>query len=289
MCGGYGETDSNKDGDVTLADFFRDITDGGGAGYSGARFGGGTGSSVLDDNNDMYVSEAEYMRGQKAYEANQREGIEDGRFGNAYRDSQNILSKFSNSFGALPRGSIASEAALGSDGRDISTSRIARFMQGGGVLGALGRGLTGGNIMSPEYVSPVRGENMTPEEYDRAIVKSFNSMGNTGEEPVPQEVAAAMGRVRGLNPRAVSVAAPVPVGYDDDPILYNQIMGAYDNEKNNRNELDVSTSPNYQIRKISNNGNGGTYAVTGTNSDGTVVDAKFSGEYLTENGFVKPE
>jgi hypothetical protein len=36
-------------------------------------------------------------------------------------------------------------------------------------------------------------------------------MGNTGEEPVPQEVAAAMGRVRGLNPRAVSVPANVPV------------------------------------------------------------------------------
>jgi hypothetical protein len=52
---------------------------------------------------------------------------------------------------------------------------------------------------------------MTQDEYDRAIVKSFNSIGNTGEEPVPQEVAAAMGRIRGLNPRAVSAPAPVAV------------------------------------------------------------------------------
>tara|TARA_R110000824_G_C14771099_1_gene630924 strand:- start:44 stop:478 length:435 start_codon:yes stop_codon:yes gene_type:complete len=81
-------------------------------------------------------------------------------------------------------------------------------MQGGGVLGAMGRGLTGGNIMSPEYVSPDQGD-MTRDEYDRAIVKSFNSIGNTGEEPVPQEVAAAMGRVRGLNPRAVALPANV--------------------------------------------------------------------------------
>ena len=209
MCGDYGKTDSNNDGKVSIGDFFTDITDGGGAGRSGARFSSGD-TSVLDSNNDNYVSEAEYMRGQLASEANEDRG-RGGTFGDAYNNSRGVISNFSNSFGALPRGSIASEAALGSDGRDISTSRIARFMQGGGVLGAMGRGLTGGNIMSPEYVSPVRGENMTRDEYDRAIVKSFNSMGNTGEEPVPQEVAAAMGRVRGLNPRAVSVPANVPV------------------------------------------------------------------------------
>jgi hypothetical protein len=210
MCGDYGKTDSNNDGtEGGFLDFLADIQDGGGAGRSGARFSSGD-TSVLDSNNDNYVSEAEYMRGQLASEANEDRG-RGGTFGDAYNNSRGVISNFSNSFGALPRGSIASEAALGSDGRDISTSRIARFMQGGGVLGARGRGLTGGNIMSPEYVSPVRGENMTPEEYDRAIVKSFNSMGNTGEEPVPQEVAAAMGRVRGLNPRAVSVPANVPV------------------------------------------------------------------------------
>ena len=208
MCGDYGKTDSNKDGDVNFADFFTDITDGGGAGRSGARFSSGD-TSVLDSNNDNYVSEAEYMRGQLASEANEDRG-RGGTFGDAYNQSQTGISKFSNSFGALPRGSIATEAALGSDGRDISTSGIARFMQGGSVLGAIGRGLTGGNIMSPEYVAPEMGD-MTRDEYDRAIVKSFNSIGNTGEQPVPPEVAAAMGRIRGLNPRAVSVAAPVAV------------------------------------------------------------------------------
>lgn len=208
MCGDYGKTDSNNDGKVSIGDFFTDITDGGGPGRSGARFSGGD-TSVLDSNNDNYVSEAEYMRGQLASEANEDRG-RGGTFGDAYNQSQTGISTFSNKFGALPRGSIASESALGSDGRDISTSGIARFMQGGGVLGAMGRGLTGGSIMSPEYVSPEMGD-MTPEEYDRAIVKSFNSIGNTGEQPVPPEVAAAMGRVRGLNPRAVSVPAPVAV------------------------------------------------------------------------------
>jgi hypothetical protein len=207
MCGGYGDTDGDGKSDGIGA-FMRDITDGGGAGRSGARFSSGD-TSVLDSNNDNYVSEAEYMRGQRAFEANEDRG-RGGTFGDAYNDAQTGISTFSNKFGALPRGSIATEAALGSDGRDISTSRIARYMQGGGVLGAMGRGLTGGNIMSPEYVSPDQGD-MTQDEYDRAIVKSFNSIGNTGEEPVPQEVAAAMGRIRGLNPRAVSVSAPVAV------------------------------------------------------------------------------
>ena len=209
MCGGYGNEDSNKDGtEGGFLDFMRDITDGGGPGRSGARFSSGD-TSVLDSNNDNYVSEAEYMRGQRAAEANDDRG-RGGTFGDAYNQAQTGISTFSNAFGALPRGSIATEAALGSDGRDISTSGIARFMQGGGVLGAMGRGLTGGNIMSPEYVSPDQGD-MTQDEYDRAIVKSFNSIGNTGEEPVPQEVAAAMGRIRGLNPRAVSAPAPVAV------------------------------------------------------------------------------
>ena len=207
MCGGYGDTDGDGKSDGIGA-FLTDITDGGGAGRSGARFSSGD-TSVLDSNNDNYVSEAEYMRGQLASEANEDRG-RGGTFGDAYNNSRGVISNFSNSFGALPRGSIASEAALGSDGRDISTSRIARFMQGGSVLGALGRGLTGGNIMSPEYVAPEMGD-MTRDEYDRAIVKSFNSIGNTGEQPVPPEVAAAMGRVRGLNPRAVSGPANVPV------------------------------------------------------------------------------
>ena len=275
---------SENDGYISFADMF----DGGGPGRSGARFSS-AGVGALDQNKDNYISEAEYLSGEQHSKTNKQRGIsgpDDGPIGYAYDNRNNFISGISNAFGALPRGSIATEAALGSDGRDISTSGIARFMQGGGVLGAMGRGLTGGNIMSPEYVAPEMGS-MTRDEYDRAIVKSFNSIGNTGEQPVPQEVAAAMGRIRGLNPRAVSVPKVIS-GYDDDPILYDQIMSAYDNEEfSNPFAVNVSTMPNYDIRKVSDNNSGGTYAVTGTNSDGTAVNGEFNGEYLMENGFIK--
>ena len=210
MCGKYGQADSNKDGDINLADFFTDIQDGGGPGRSGARFSG-AGVGALDVNKDNYISEAEYLSGEKHSISNKERGIsgpDDGPIGYAYDNRDNFISRISNTIGALPRGSIASEAALGPEGTDIKTDGLARFMQGGAFFGALGRGLTGTKYTSPEYVSPDQGD-MTPEEYDRAIVKSFNSMGNTGEEPVPQEVAAAMGRVRGLNPRAVSVGSSI--------------------------------------------------------------------------------
>jgi len=243
MCGGgYGEGDSNKDGTVGgFLDFFADISDGGGAGRSGARFSSGN-TGVLDSNNDNYVSEAEYMRGQKASEANDDRG---GRFGDAYNQAQTGISTFSNAFGALPRGSIASEAALGPEyGSKIETKNAARFLQGGGYLGAIGRGLTGGNIMSPDYVAPEMGA-MTPEQYDRALVQSFNSMGNTGEQSVPPEVAAAMERLRGLrggvdtsSPAAVNKVEPVAMARpevvaDDGPqyevVLENGMYNIYEN------------------------------------------------------------
>ena len=205
MCGGYGDIDGDGKSDGIGA-FLTDIQDGGGPGRSGARFSSRD-TGGLDLNQDNYISEAEYQRGQSSAESNADQGIT-GEIGDAYNNSRGVISNFSNAFGALPRGSIASEAALGSEGTDIKTDGLARFMQGGAFFGALGRGLTGTKYTSPEYVSPDQGD-MTPEEYDRAIVKSFNSMGNTGEEPVPQEVAAAMGRVRGLNPRAVSMPANV--------------------------------------------------------------------------------
>ena len=188
-----------------------DMFDGGGPGRSGARFSG-AGVGALDVNKDNYISEAEYLSGEQHSISNKARNIsgpDDGPIGYAYDHRNNFISGISNTIGALPQGSIASEAALGSDGTDIKTDGLARFMQGGAFWGALGRGLTGTKYTSPEYVAPVRGENMTPEEYDRAIVKSFNNMGNTGEEPVPQDVAAAMGRIRGLNPRAVSVGSSI--------------------------------------------------------------------------------
>lgn len=127
MCGGYGDTDGDGKGEGIGA-FLRDITDGGGAGRSGARFSSGD-TSVLDSNNDNYVSEAEYMRGQLASEANEAKGGY-GRFGDAYNDAQTGISTFSNKFGALPRGSIRQEAALGPQyGSPIETKNMARFMQ----------------------------------------------------------------------------------------------------------------------------------------------------------------
>ena len=189
MCGGYGDTDSNKDGDVTIADFFRDITDGGGAGYSGARFGGGTGSNVLDDNNDRYVSEAEYMRGQLASEANEDRG-KGGTFGDAYNNSRGVVSNFSNSFGALPRGSIRQEAALGPQyGSPIETKNMARYLQMGGMPGAAIRGVSGflnpaindARNMAMAPVRAYRGEGappdpvVTPEQQARSSDSIFNT------------------------------------------------------------------------------------------------------------------
>lgn len=253
MCGDYGKTDSNKDGDVTLADFFRDITDGGGAGYSGARFGGGTGSNVLDTDNDMYVSEAEYMRGQKAYEANQREGIEDGRFGNAYRDSQNILSTFSNKFGALPRGSIRQEAALGPKyGSPIETKNMARFLQGGGFTGAAIRGVSGflgeatdaAGDMAMAPIRAYRGEDVPPDPVvtPEQAARSYDSIFNTGSsqfDKLPEDRRNAIIRgTRSLNaeralqikmaqaaarqqPQTATVEQVMPVGDNIVEVIYS--------------------------------------------------------------------
>ena len=185
MCGDYGKTDSNNDGKVSIGDFFTDITDGGGAGRSGARFSSGD-TSVLDSNNDNYVSEAEYMRGQLASEANEAKGGY-GRFGDAYNDAQTGISTFSNSFGALPRGSIRQEAALGPEyGSPIETKNMARFLQGGGFTGAAIRGVSGflggaadaagdmGRALT--FQEQREREEQTPEQ----AARSFDSIFNTG-------------------------------------------------------------------------------------------------------------
>ena len=253
MCGGSGNEDSNKDGDVTLADFFRDITDGGGAGYSGARFGGGTGSNVLDVNNDRYVSEAEYQRGQSNAESNADRGIT-GEIGDAYNNSQNIISRGSNAFGALPRGSIRQEAALGPQyGSPIETKNMARYLQMGGMPGAAIRGVSGflnpaitdARNMAMAPVRAYRGEGappnpvVTPEQ----AARSYDSIFNTGERIVPQNVIQG---TRSLNPRLgqpMAMPAPVPKSsyypnlIDDDPysappnevVLENGMYNFYEN------------------------------------------------------------
>jgi len=225
MCGGYGDIDGDGKSDGIGA-FLTDITDGGGAGYSGARFGGGTGSNVLDTNNDRYVSEAEYQRGQKAYEANQREGIEDGRFGNAYRDSQNILSKFSNTFGALPRGSIRQEAALGPEyGSPIETKNMARFLQGGGFTGAAIRGVSGllggaadaAGDMAMAPVRAYRGEGappdpvVTPEQQARSSDSIFNT-GSSQFDKLPEDQRRAI--IRGTQSLNAERARQIKMAQD---------------------------------------------------------------------------
>ena len=209
MCGGYGDTDNDGKSDGIGA-FMRDITDGGGAGRSGARFSSGD-TSVLDSNNDNYVSEAEYMRGQKASEANEAKGGY-GRFGDAYNDAQTGISTFSNKFGALPRGSIRQEAALGSDGRDISTSGAARFMQG---FAGDARDMA----MAP--VRAYRGEGAppdpvgTPEQQARSFDGIFNK-GSSDFNNLPEAQRNAIIRgTRSLNSR---LGRPVSVGSSIGPV-----------------------------------------------------------------------
>ena len=200
MCGGgYGEVDSNKDGTVGgFLDFFADITDGGGKGRSGARFSSGD-TGGLDQNQDNYISEKEYMRGETASNINDREGIEDGRVGDAYNNSRNFVSNFSNKFGALPRGSIITEAALGPQyGTDIRTSGVAEFLQGGGFGGAAIRGIgnaIGGAqdmVMQPiQKFMPQSNEEIDPIAANAAAVNSASSIFNRGRGDIPNDVLSA--------------------------------------------------------------------------------------------------
>lgn len=300
MCGGS-NSDSDSGGGYTS---FSDMFDGGGPGRSGARFSSGD-TGGLDLNQDNYISEQEYQRGQSNAESNADQGIT-GPIGDAYNQAQTGISTFSNSFGALPRGSIRQEAALGPEyGSPIETKNMARFLQGGGFTGAAIRGVSGflnpaitdARNMAMAPVRAYRGEGAPPKPVvtPEQAARSYDSIFNTGSSqfdklPEAQRDAIIRG-TRSLNPRlgrAMAMPAPVDVGYDDDPILYDQIMSAYDNEEfSNPFAVNVSTMPNYDIRKISDNNSGGTYTVTGTNSDGTAVNGKFNGEYLMENGFIK--
>lgn len=283
MCGGYGNEDSNNDGDVTLADFFRDITDGGGAGYSGARFGGGTGSNVLDVNNDRYVSEAEYQRGQSNAESNADRGIT-GEIGDAYNNSQNIISRGSNIFGALPRGSIRQEAALGPQyGTPIETKNMARYLQMGGMPGAAIRGVSGflggaadaagdmGRALT--FQEQRKREAQTPEQ----AARSYDSIFNTGARTVPQDVIEG---TRSLNPRLgrpMAMPAPVSSGEPDpeNDSLSNQATALFGQ---NVMSGDISIKPYYQVYELGNN----RYLLY---SDG-VSEGSYSGEVLRSENII---
>jgi len=187
MCGGYGDTDGDGKSEGIGA-FMRDITDGGGAGRSGARFSSGD-TGGLDLNQDNYISEQEYQRGQSNSESNADSGIT-GEIGDAYNNSRGVISNFSNSFGALPRGSIRQEAALGPQyGSPIETKNMARYLQMGGIPGAAIRGVSGflggaadaAGDMAMAPVRAYRGEGappdpvVTPEQQARSSDSIFNT------------------------------------------------------------------------------------------------------------------
>jgi hypothetical protein len=190
--------------------------DGGGPGRSGARFSSGD-TGGLDQNQDNYISEQEYQRGQSNAESNADRNIT-GEIGDAYNNSRGVVSNFSNSFGALPRGSIRQEAALGPQyGTPIETKNMARYLQMGGMPGAAIRGVSGflggaadaaGDMGRALTFQEQRArEEQTPEQQAR----SYDSIFNTGARTVPQDVIEG---TRSLNPRLgqpMAMPANVPV------------------------------------------------------------------------------
>ena len=253
MCGGYGNEDSNQDGDVTLSDFFRDITDGGGAGRSGARFSSGD-TGGLDQNQDNYISEQEYQRGQSNSESNADRGIT-GKIGDAYNNSQNIISRSSNIFGALPRGSIRSEAALGPQyGTPIETKNMVRYLQMGGIPGAAIRGVSGflggaarasGDMSRAlTFQEQRQREAQTPEQ----AARSYDSIFNTGARTVPQDVIEG---TRSLNPRLgrpMAMPAPVSSGETDPENDFGRTIFGQ-----NVMSGDISLKPYYQVYELGDN------------------------------------
>jgi hypothetical protein len=243
MCGGYGDTDGDGKSDGIGA-FLTDITDGGGPGRSGARFSSRD-TGGLDLNQDNYISEQEYQRGQSNSESNADSGIT-GEIGDAYNNSRGVISNFSNSFGALPRGSIRQEAALGPQyGTPIETKNMVRYLQMGGMPGTAIRGVSGflggaadaAGDMAMAPIRAYRGEGAPPDPVvtPEQAARSYDSIFNTGSsqfDKLPEDRRDAIIRgTRSLNPRAVSVPVPVPetLYYDDDP---------YSNQRTNANLKD---------------------------------------------------
>jgi len=235
---------SENDGYISFADMF----DGGGPGRSGARFSG-AGVGALDQNKDNYISEAEYLSGEQHSISNKARNIsgpDDGPIGYAYDNRNNFISGISNSFGALPRGSIRQEAALGPQyGTPIETKNMARYLQMGGMPGATIRGVSGflggaadaagdmGRALT--FQEQREREEQTPEQQARSYDSIFNT-GSSQFDKLPEDRRDAIIRgTRSLNPRAISVPVPVPAPvpetlyYDDDP---------YSDQKTNANLKD---------------------------------------------------
>ena len=155
----YGDYDNDGKAD-SLGDFFKDIMDGGGRGYSGARFGD-RGGKDIDADGDKYISEKEYA----AYEKSSPQG---------YKDHGNSISRMSNLFGARPRESYASERRLGGDGTNIGTTGIANYLTQGTMIGNF---LMGGKPTSMSRAVPELGLNVP-------LSRAANSPPSTSLRPV---------------------------------------------------------------------------------------------------------
>ena len=195
-------------------DSVSDMFDGGGPGKSGAQFSG-AGAANLDTDNDNYISQAEYSAGKSASEANKNNSIS-----NAYDNKDNFISGISNSIGALPRGSIVAEATRGGNMDTMKTTSLVNYLQGGGMPGAVIRGIKGaaggmGIDLTPQPVQDFAGQfgraagdmgraltgqgNLTAAQEQERLAKSTNSIFNQGGKAPPQDVIDAYKR---QNPRA---------------------------------------------------------------------------------------
>ena len=292
MCGGYGDTNNDGKSDGIGA-FLRDIQDGGGPGRSGARFSSRD-TGGLDLNQDDYISEQEYQRGQSNSESNANSGIT-GEIGDAYNNSRGVISNFSNSFGALPRGSIRQEAALGPQyGTPIETKNMARYLQMGGMPGTAIRGVSGflnpaindARDMAMAPVRAYRGEGAppdpvgTPEQQARSFDNIFNE-GSSDFSNLPEDRRRAIVQgTRSLNPRLgrpMAMPAPVSSGEPDpeNDSLPNQATALFGQ---NVMSGDISIKPYYQVYELGNN----RYLLY---SDG-VSEGSYSGEVLRSENII---
>ena len=229
---------------------------------------------IRDRNQDNYISEQEYQRGQSNSESNADRGIT-GKIGDAYNNSQNIISRRSNIFGALPRGSIRQEAALGSDGRDISTSGAARFMQGfAGSARDMAMAPVRAYMGAPP--NPVGNPEQQARSFDNILNKGSFDFSNL---PEAQRRAIVQG-TRSLNPllgRAMSLPANVISG---EPDPENDLFRDEASSEFGQNVMsgDISLIPYYQVYELGNN----KYLLY----SGGVSEGSFSGDALRSENII---
>lgn len=243
-----------------------DMFDGGGPGKSGAQFSGG-GAANLDTDNDNYISQNEYSAGKSASEANRNNSIS-----NAYDNRNNFISGISNSVGALPRGSVVAEAARGGNMDTMKTTSLANYLQGGGMPGAVIRGITGaagdmGRALTPQPVQDfaggfgkaVRGTgraltgqgNLTAAQEQERLAKSTNSIFNQGGKAPPQDVIDAYNASIRQNPRLgqpMAMPAPVSSGEPDPENDFGRTIFGQNVMSGN-----ISLKPYYQVYELGNN------------------------------------